>query len=58
MDDKSMLQSCIAQCRDAKDDIQSISQKATNSKAKDELSKAVQSIDSCINQCQTALTSL
>ncbi|MGE5373317.1 MAG: hypothetical protein ACM3QZ_15195 [Solirubrobacterales bacterium] len=58
MDDKMMLQSCLNHCRNTKTDIQSLSQGTTAPKAKDELSKAVQSIDACINQCQAALSAM
>ncbi|MDD2422193.1 MAG: hypothetical protein PHU78_08675 [Heliobacteriaceae bacterium] len=58
MENKTMLQSCITNCRTAKSDIQSLSQSVQVTSAKDELNKALQSIDACINQCQTALNSL
>lgn len=58
MDDKYMLQSCLAHCKNTKNDLNMLSQSSSSNKAKDELSKAVQSIDACINQCQTALSNM
>lgn len=58
MDTKTMLQSCISHCQNVKTDITNIGQSATNARAKDELNKAIQSIDACISQCKTAVTNL
>lgn len=58
MDNKAMLQSCIASVKSAKEDIARLSQKTQNAKARDELTKATQSIDACINQCQAALNEM
>lgn len=56
MDSRSMLQTCISQFKDARMDIQSVSQSVTNTQAKDELAKALRSIESAISQCQSAIS--
>lgn len=58
MNDKMMVQSCLAHCRNTKSDLQMLSSDVQAARAKDELSKAVQSIDACINQCQAALNNM
>lgn len=55
MDSRSMLQTCISQFKDARMDIQSVSKMVTNNQARDELSKALKSIESAISQCQSAI---
>jgi hypothetical protein len=58
MDQKQMLQSCISNCNRSKSDIQSLTQSVSNTKSKDELSRANQAIDDCISHCQNAINSL
>lgn len=55
MDSKSLLQTCISQFKDARLDIQTVSQTVHDSQVRDELSKALRSVESAISQCQSAL---
>lgn len=55
MDSKSLLQTCISQFKDARLDIQTVSQTVHDSQVRDELTKALRSVESAIGQCQSAL---
>ncbi|MCL6450463.1 MAG: hypothetical protein K6T75_04115 [Acetobacteraceae bacterium] len=50
-----VIQSCIAHCQASFSDIKSMASATQNPQARDELNKAVQSMDACIKQCQAAL---
>lgn len=49
------IQSCIAHCKNSFNDIQDISSAAYDQRAKDEINKALHSMDVCIKQCEAAL---
>ncbi|MEQ8175172.1 MAG: hypothetical protein ABRQ26_08900 [Syntrophomonadaceae bacterium] len=55
MDSKNLLQTCISQFKDARLDIQTVSQTVHDTQVRDELSKALRSVESAISQCQSAL---
>ncbi|MEN6388883.1 MAG: hypothetical protein ABFD04_00580 [Syntrophomonas sp.] len=55
MDSKNLLQTCISQFKDARLDIQTVSQTVHDTQVRDELSKAMRSVESAISQCQSAL---
>lgn len=56
MDSRIMLQTCISQFKDARLDIQTVSQTVHDTQVRDELSKALKSIESAISQCQSAIS--
>ncbi|MEN6351421.1 MAG: hypothetical protein ABFD08_18775 [Syntrophomonas sp.] len=55
MDSKSLLQTCIMQFKDSRLDIQTVSQTVHDNQVRDELSKALKSVETAINQCQSAI---
>jgi hypothetical protein len=55
LDNKSLLQTCIGQFKDARLDIQTVSQTVHDTQVRDELSKALKSVETAISQCQSAL---
>lgn len=54
---KQRLQSCIQNCQTAASDLRSMTMEASTP-AKMSLDQASKSIDTCIKQCQDALTKL
>jgi hypothetical protein len=54
--DSQMIQSCIAHCRNSANDIKSLAEATADLRAKDELNKAMQSINACVRHCEEALT--
>lgn len=56
MDSKGLLQTCISQFKDARLDIQTVSQTVHDNQVRDELSKALKSVETAINQCQSAIS--
>jgi len=54
--DSQMIQSCVAHCKNSANDIRSLADATTDLRAKDELNKAMQSIDACIRHCEGALS--
>lgn len=56
--DQMMLKSCIAHCQNSMNDIREMTNSVTSPGARDELNKAMGSIDACIKQCQAALNKL
>ncbi len=50
MDNKSLLQTCIGQFKDARLDIQTVSQTVHDTQVRDELSKALKSVETAISQ--------
>jgi len=56
--DQLMLKSCLAHCQNTFNDIREMANTVASSGAKDELNKAMGSMDACIKQCQAALTKL
>lgn len=55
MDSKGLLQTCISQFKDARLDIQTVSQTVHDAQVRVELSKALKSVETAINQCQSAV---
>jgi hypothetical protein len=49
------IQSCIAHCKNTFTDIRELVDSAYDHRAKDELNKALHSMDVCIKQCEAAL---
>jgi len=50
------ISSCVSHCKGTLSDIKEISEVAFDPRAKDELNKALYSMDTCIKQCQAALS--
>lgn len=55
INEKHSISSCISHCKGTLGDIQQIAQAAHDQRAKDELNKAIYSMDVCIKQCEAAL---
>ncbi|WP_028306921.1 hypothetical protein [Desulfitibacter alkalitolerans] len=55
INEKHSINSCVSHCRGTLSDIQQLAQAAHDQRAKDELNKALYSMDVCIKQCEAAL---
>ncbi len=52
--EKQALKSCLDHCQVTLQDLQTIASAAQNQQAKTSLNEAVQSLNDCIQKCQTA----
>lgn len=58
VDERRLVQSCVSHINNAKSDIESFNRSARDQKIKDELGLAYNSLNDCINHCNTALKQL